>query len=1130
MRKVSIIIPSLGRPDGLKRCLDSIKKLNYPQELIETIVIEDEPRLGVPKRVNEGVGKSVGDLIVYGSNDIEFMPDSLKLAVEAMEEYDLVAFNTGKVYLDEGNINEHFIIKRDFITDKLGGKLFDEDFNHVGVDNLLWVQAKRYGKAKRLDTAIVNHYHWTKGADYDEVYKIGWEDSKVIEDRKLLQKKIEELRYKNDIEGMMSQRELEWLYEKAKEMDSICEIGSWMGRSTHALLSGCKGGVYSVDHFLGSADPIETGNRDVYPEFIKNVGSFKNLKVHRMSSLEGSKKFEDKSLDMVFIDGGHQYSEVVEDITIWKSKAKKMLCGHDYHSEPVAKAVNELLGRPEVFETIWFFRLDNPLYQLKERIKQGENFNFVKMGDGEMSAMLGAKGQNCDGQQYSKKLGEGLKKAYKMIGKVKNTHITKWKLGMEKERKSLEGKLGIKCEVNHDLLLNRVNELSVYHYNFWKAIKNSSRKKIFVGPKRLEGVVKFLNIDDFIEIPEKNSYEAKFHIKLKDNAIILFSAGMPSKIWISKLLKINPNITCIDCGSAFDPIFVGQTRTNQALQSELKDFYKDLIMNKAKISVVVIAKNEEKTLPKLIESCRGVDEILVCDTGSTDNTVEVSKSLGARVVQGDFRESVTKEMADTINALPRKHKEEPDILKEGEMAFNFAKARNWAASQAKNDIIFMPDCDEIVEWDLEEVQRLFSNADRLEYNFIFAFDWQGKPLIQFIHSKFYDRRKYYWTRVIHEVLVPKMYTNKIEGWMSDMELNFLHELSKQFSTIAEIGSWKGKSTNALLEGCKGTVTAVDHFKGSADEKDGTHGGLGVYEQFLENTKQFNNLKVVKSNSDDAVKEFPDQSFEMVFIDGGHTYEEVKKDIELWQPKASKIICGHDYCDAWPEVKRAVDEKMGKVMSVDSIWFKIIDNSVSLPDISFKSFFTDKILLKHYQNPETSRTQYLKGLAIDNYQNEYNDRNAHYYARELMYRGYPNSAIEMFQRHIDNQGWNVEQGQSFIFMGNCYEKLGKLRAARQCYLLSIEREANRREAYLSLAHTYYDQKAWIEAERFYRLALSIPKTNYYANTETNYGHYPLGQLSVCLFYLGRKDESKKYLEEALLLDPNNEIYLNNLKFY
>jgi tetratricopeptide (TPR) repeat protein len=82
----------------------------------------------------------------------------------------------------------------------------------------------------------------------------------------------------------------------------------------------------------------------------------------------------------------------------------------------------------------------------------------------------------------------------------------------------------------------------------------------------------------------------------------------------------------------------------------------------------------------------------------------------------------------------------------------------------------------------------------------------------------------------------------------------------------------------------------------------------------------------------------------------------------------------------------------------------------------------------------------------------------------------------------------------------------------------------------LANLYYKEKNWKEAERLYKLCLDIPNNFYYGNIASNYGHWPLGQLSVCLFYQGRKDESFEYLKKALELDPKNEVYINNLRYY
>jgi len=162
--------------------------------------------------------------------------------------------------------------------------------------------------------------------------------------------------YKSNIPGWMKSRELVWLYLVAQEMDSIVEIGSWMGRSTDALLSGCRGTVWAVDHFKGNKEHSEEQKTGILEAFLENVGHFKNLKILKMSSLEAVKRFKDKSIDMVFIDGGHEYEEVMADIKAWLPKTKKLICGHDYDDDRdkgVKRAVDEIFDDVRIFDLIW---------------------------------------------------------------------------------------------------------------------------------------------------------------------------------------------------------------------------------------------------------------------------------------------------------------------------------------------------------------------------------------------------------------------------------------------------------------------------------------------------------------------------------------------------------------------------------------------------------------------------------------------------------------------------------------------------------------------------------------------------------------------------------------------------------
>jgi len=54
-----------------------------------------------------------------------------------------------------------------------------------------------------------------------------------------------------------------------------------------------------------------------------------------------------------------------------------------------------------------------------------------------------------------------------------------------------------------------------------------------------------------------------------------------------------------------------------------------------KISATIITLNEERNLPRAIESLRCCDEILVVDSGSTDRTMEVAEKYGARAIEAN---------------------------------------------------------------------------------------------------------------------------------------------------------------------------------------------------------------------------------------------------------------------------------------------------------------------------------------------------------------------------------------------------------------------------------------------------------------------------------------------------------------
>jgi hypothetical protein len=57
----------------------------------------------------------------------------------------------------------------------------------------------------------------------------------------------------------------------------------------------------------------------------------------------------------------------------------------------------------------------------------------------------------------------------------------------------------------------------------------------------------------------------------------------------------------------------------------------------ATLSVIIITNNEEKNLTRALESVKFADEFVVCDSGSTDSTLEIARSYNCKIVYSEFR-------------------------------------------------------------------------------------------------------------------------------------------------------------------------------------------------------------------------------------------------------------------------------------------------------------------------------------------------------------------------------------------------------------------------------------------------------------------------------------------------------------
>ncbi|MDR4509103.1 MAG: glycosyltransferase [Candidatus Brocadiaceae bacterium] len=155
------------------------------------------------------------------------------------------------------------------------------------------------------------------------------------------------------------------------------------------------------------------------------------------------------------------------------------------------------------------------------------------------------------------------------------------------------------------------------------------------------------------------------------------------------------------------------------------------------LSACMIVKNEEKFLAQCLESVKNaVDEIIVVDTGSTDRTVEIAQSFGAKLYHHPWRN-------------------------------NFSEARNYSLGYATGDWILQIDADEELEQeDIPELHKTIKeNPNNAVYIAIYSELRSGQSKHYF--ARLYRRGKACYEGIVHNQLV-------FQGRASTSEIRLYH--------------------------------------------------------------------------------------------------------------------------------------------------------------------------------------------------------------------------------------------------------------------------------------------------------------------------------------------------------------------
>jgi len=174
---------------------------------------------------------------------------------------------------------------------------------------------------------------------------------------------------------------------------------------------------------------------------------------------------------------------------------------------------------------------------------------------------------------------------------------------------------------------------------------------------------------------------------------------------------------------------------------------------------------------------------------------------------------------------------------------------------------------------------------------------------------------------LHEVYNIKKQIKTYEGDLGRLScgtegvaLYILAKFGNGGGEVVEIGSFKGRSTIWLargIKGCSRKITAIDPFEGTLSTQDyGVSPTLGI---FKENIKNFGcqNLVNIFAETSEAVANNWVNKIRLIFIDGLHDYDNVKKDYTLWSPfvMSGGFIAFHDYNEDHPGVVRFINNDL-----------------------------------------------------------------------------------------------------------------------------------------------------------------------------------------------------------------------------
>ncbi len=167
------------------------------------------------------------------------------------------------------------------------------------------------------------------------------------------------------IDGLITDWDALALYHSAKKLSPdavVVEIGSFKGKSTVCLALGLKDAgnqtarLYAIDPFEGKyrEDVAPTPSFEDFKENVAAAGLNEFVVPLRMTSEEAARKWGGDAIDLLFVDGAHDYAHAKQDLLLWTPFLSEggLLLVDDYGIRGVASAFHEAVVDSPAFSQV----------------------------------------------------------------------------------------------------------------------------------------------------------------------------------------------------------------------------------------------------------------------------------------------------------------------------------------------------------------------------------------------------------------------------------------------------------------------------------------------------------------------------------------------------------------------------------------------------------------------------------------------------------------------------------------------------------------------------------------------------------------------------------------------------------